>query len=160
MTWRGSIDTKDRIFAALPYLLPLIYALQFSRYLLLQFPFLQFLFLPLAPILAIYRVVPFADFIIFIVLFLAVVRNERISHFIRFNTLQAIMIDILLFLIALVLGILVSPLSGSLGLIGETLYNVVFLGTLAVCGYSMVQSFLGRYADIPGFSEAVYTQVR
>jgi Chloroplast import apparatus Tic20-like len=160
MTWRGSIDIKDRIFAALPYLFPLIYALLFGQYLLEQFPILGLIYAPLTPLVAIYFGFPFAQFIIFIVLYMAVVRNERISHFIRFNTLQAILIDILLFLIGLVLGIVASPLSGQLSLIVTTLYNVVFLGTLAVCGYSMVQSLLGRYAEIPSFSEAVYSQVR
>ncbi|NEO32368.1 MAG: hypothetical protein F6K36_18440 [Symploca sp. SIO3C6] len=158
MTWRGSTDAKDRIFASLPYLLPLIYGLQFGVYLLRQFPFLGFIYLPLQPLLAIYYGIPFAGIVIFFILFLAVVRNESISHFIRFNTMQAILLDIFLILCSLVLNYLVSPLG--LVLITQTLYNVVFLGMLAACFYSIVQSLLGRYAEIPTISEAVYAQVR
>ncbi|MFE1747583.1 Tic20 family protein [Coleofasciculus sp. H7-2] len=156
MTWRGSATTKDRIFACLPYLLPLLSVLPFGAYLFRQFPVLALILLPLQPLLAIYTI-PFASLIIFFVLFLGVVRNEKISHFIRFNTMQALLIDIALFLCTMVLSIL-TPALGT-GLVGQTLFNVVFLGTLAACAYSVVQSVLGRYAEIPGISEAVYSQV-
>ncbi|MGL5878515.1 MAG: Tic20 family protein, partial [Xenococcaceae cyanobacterium] len=35
-----------------------------------------------------------------------------------------------------------------------------FLGTLAASFYSIVQSILGRYAEIPTLSDAAYSQVR
>ena len=104
MTWRGSADVKDRFFASLPYLIPLFYSLQFGQYLLRQFPILNIIFIPVAPVAIIYRSIPFANLIIFFVLFLAVVRNERISHFIRFNTMQSILLDIALFLVGIVLN--------------------------------------------------------
>lgn len=159
MTWRGSTDVKDRIFASLPYLIPLFYSLQFGQYLLRQFPILNLIFIPVAPVAIIYRSIPFANLIIFFVLFLAVVRNERISHFIRFNTMQSILLDIALFLVGIVLNMALLPILGR-GFLAETLYNVVFLGTIAACGYSMIQSWLGRYAELPGISQAVYNQVR
>lgn len=159
MNWRGSTDAKDRIFASLPYLLPLFYARPFGVYLLRQFPALQVILGGLlGPVSFIYGVIPFAEIVIFFLLFLLVVRNERISHFIRFNAMQAILLDILLFLCTLVFQFVVSPLG--LGLLTQTLANVVFLGTLAACFYSVVQSLLGRYAEIPTLSEAVYAQVR
>ncbi|NEP51845.1 MAG: hypothetical protein F6K65_24855 [Moorea sp. SIO3C2] len=157
MTWRGSTDVKDRIFAALAYLLPLIVVLPFGRFLLTQFPILGIIYLPLQPLIFIYRSFPLAGLIIFFVLFLAVVRNPQISHFIRFNTMQAILLDILLVLGFLLLPILVQALG--VNLLTETLYNIVFLGILAACGYSMIQSLMGRYAEIPSLSQAVYSQV-
>ncbi len=158
MTWRGATTVQDRIFAALPYLLPLFYALPFGGLLFRQFPFLQIILVPLTPLILIEQSVPFAGLIIFFVLYLAVVRNERIIHFIRFNTMQAILLDILLVLCSLAMGILGRGLGQNL--LMETLNNVIFLGTLIACGYSMVQSLLGRYAEIPTLSEAVYAQVR
>ncbi|MGF1479372.1 MAG: Tic20 family protein [Cyanophyceae cyanobacterium] len=157
MTWRGSTDVKDRIFGALVYALPLIYVLPFGQFLLRQFPALGIIYVPLAPLITIYQF-PFAGIIIFFVLFLAVVRNERISYFIRFNTMQAILIDILLVLCDFLLQILGRGLG--VNLLTETLYNVVFLGTLVTCFYSIIQSALGRFAEIPTISEAVYSQVR
>jgi hypothetical protein len=158
MVWRGSTDFKDRIFAALVYLIPLYYALPFGESLFSQFPMLELIKIPLIPIGIVYNAIPFAGLIIFFVLFLAVVRNERISHFIRFNTLQAILLDIILFLF----GFLVQILGQALGanFLVETLSNVIFLGTLAACFYSFVQSLLGKYAEIPTISDAVYSQVR
>jgi hypothetical protein len=158
MTWRGATDVKDRIFAALVYILPLIDALPFSQALFAQFPQVGLIYLPLQPFIAIYYSFPFAGIIIFFLLFLAVVRNERISHFIRFNTMQAILIDILLVLCGLLLRLLLQ--GTGMNLFTETLYNVIFLGTLAACFYSIVQSALGRYADIPTISDAAYSQVR
>ena len=157
MTWRGTTDTKDRILAALVYLLPILAVLDFGIYLFRQFPVLIQILSPLSPLIAIYNY-PFAGIIIFFVLFLAVVRNEKVAHFIRFNTMQAILIDVLIFLV----GFLVQIISPALGqsFLMETLYNVVFLGAIASCIYSMTQSILGRYAEIPTISEAAYSQVR
>ena len=157
MAWRGSNTVSDRIFASLPYLLPLVDGLPFGGILFQQFPILAVVFLPLQPLMVI-NSVPFAGLIIFFILYLAVVRNEKISHFIRFNTMQAILLDILLVLCSLLLQILLPALGKNL--LTETLVNVVFLGTIVACFYSMVQSLLGRYAEIPTLSEAVHAQVR
>lgn len=165
MTWRGSIDTKDRIIGALLYLLPLFYLFYqspFGKYLLTQFPFLNFLGIPLLPIALIYGILApifggFAGLIIFIIIFAAIVRNPKFSHFVRFNGMQSILIDILLSLLALVLSFLLESIG--FGLLTETLYNTIFLGTLVACGYGIVQSAMGKYAEIPAISEAAYSQV-
>ena len=158
MTWRGSTTVPDRIFASLPYLLPLIHGLSFGRFLFTQFPVLQLLLIPLAPVMQIYSFLPFASLIIFFALYLGVVRNENISHFIRFNAMQAILLDIVLMLCGLVLGIFDK--GPQVAFIAETLYNMVFLGAFAAFVYAVVQSLLGRYAEIPPLSDAVYMQVR
>lgn len=158
MSWRGSTSVKDRIFACLPYLLPLIEGLAFGRYLFFQFPTLQVFFVPLAPVILLYSSIPFAGLIVFFALFLLVVRNESINHFIRFNTMQAILIDIVLVLCNLILPIL-SPIPGASFAL-QTLNNTIFIGVLAAVVYSVVQSGRGRYAEIPAISDAVYMQVR
>lgn len=159
MAWRGSTDIKDRIFGAIIYLIPLLFAFRFGIYLIEQFPILSWLALPLIPVAFIYSLLgSWGDLIIFFILFLAVVRNPRVSHFIRFNTMQALLIDILIFLVGLLLGLLER--GTDVNFLVETLYNVVFLGALAACLYSIVQSALGRYAEIPSISDAAYTQVR
>ena len=159
MTWRGSTDTKDRIFAALVYLLPLYSAFAFGIFIFQQIPFLgAALAIVLTPLAFLYSSLgSFGSLIIFFVLFLAVVRNPRISHFIRFNTMQAILIDILVSLLRLVLDFVARGLGANFVL--ETLFNVVFLGAFAACVYSIIQSVIGKYADIPTISEAAYSQV-
>ncbi|QDZ39454.1 hypothetical protein FRE64_05655 [Euhalothece natronophila Z-M001] len=157
MAGRGNTEIQNRFFAALPYILPLVYVVPFGAFLFRQFPIISIIYLPLQPVLAIYRF-PFAGLIVFFVLILAVVRNENIPHFIRFNTMQAILIDILLILIRFATQIL--NLGGGGGLLIQTLFNTIFIGTLAIVVYGIVQSARGIYAEIPAISEAVHGQVR
>ncbi len=159
MTWRGSTTVPDRIFACLPYLLPLIDGLEFGQFLFRQFPILkQVILQPLIPLLLIYKGIPFAGLVIFFALYLVVVRNESMNHFIRFNAMQAILLDIVLILCSLVLPFLTTALP--IAFVSETLFNMVFLGMLAAFIYVVVQSLMGRYAEIPPISDAVYMQVR
>ncbi|MGB2923819.1 MAG: Tic20 family protein [Limnothrix sp.] len=148
-------EPTDRLFGALPYLLPLVYALPFGIPLLMKFPILSVIYLPLQPLIQIYSF-PFAGLIIFFILYSAVVRNTNISYFIRFNTLQAILIDIGLILFGLVIRLFGV---GGGGLLVETLSNVAFLATLIACIYAMIQSFLGKYAELPTVSQAAYAQL-
>ena len=157
MTWRGSTTPSDRFFACLPYLLPLVEGLVFGSYLFREFPDLRIILLPLTPVLQLFAAIPFAELIIFFGLYFLVVRNENISHFIRFNAMQAILLDIILVLCGLIFRIM----SGGIpGFILETIYNTLFLGLIAAFVYVVVQSIRGQYAEIPGISDAVYMQVR
>ncbi|MDJ0715635.1 MAG: hypothetical protein QNJ54_15630 [Prochloraceae cyanobacterium] len=165
MTWRNSTDAIDRIFATLVYLLPLFVALQFGTFIFANFPFLQSILVILVlPVLLIYQLLAslglgsFIGLIVFLGLFFAVVRNDRISRFIRFNTMQALLIDILLYLCSLVLGFLAQGL-GTTSLLIQTIYNIIFLATLAACFYSMFQSARGIYAEIPTISDAASSQI-
>lgn len=158
MSWRGSTTVSDRILACLPYLLPLIEAFKFGGILFQQFPVLGVVFLPILPLVQIYYGVPFISLIIFFALFLLVVRNEKISHFIRFNTMQAILLDIVIFLFSIIMGVLSNI--PNIGFAIGTLSSTLFLGIVVAVVYAVAQSLLGRYAEIPAISEAVYMQVR
>ncbi len=158
MTWQGSTTVRDRIFAALPYLLPLIDGLRFSGFLFEQFPALRVIFLPLVPLLQIYRGVPFAGLIIFFGLFLLVVRNTDINYFIRLNTMQAILIDIALILCSLVVPFLANVIQ--VPLVVETLYNTIFLAIVIACVYAVSSSLMGRDSEMPLITEAARMQVR
>jgi len=164
MAWRGSTTVSDKIFACLAYLLPvvevigLLFQVGIQNSLFGQFPALQVLLVPLFPLVQLYFGIPFVGLIVFFVLFLLVVRNEKVSHFIRFNTMQAILLDIVLFLCSIVLRV-VSQVPGTDFALG-TLANTIFLGIVAAVVYSVAQSLLGRYAEIPAISDAVYMQVR
>jgi hypothetical protein len=158
MSWPGSTNFPDRIFACLPYLLPLVEVFAFGQFLLNDFPFLRLIFLPLIPLLRIYYGVRYAGLIIFFALWLLVVRNEKISHFIRFNTMQAIILDIVIFLCSILTDI-VKLVPGS-GFAMQTLYTTIFMGIMAAVVYSLAQSLMGKYAEIPAISDAVHMQVR
>ena len=157
MTWRGSTTVKDRILACLPYLLPLVSVLGYGSFLVQQFPIFGLLFLPLLPLLSIYQV-PYVSLLIFLGLFIFVVRNEKIIHFIRFNAMQALLLGICIFLFSIITNLLALISIGSFAV--QTLSTTIFLGILAAVVYSVAQSLMGRYAEIPAISDAVYMQVR
>lgn len=158
MNWRGSTTVIDRVWSSLPYLLPLVDGLLFGMAIFRDFPVLQVLVVPLIPLLSLYNSFPFFGLIVFFLLLFLVVRNTNISHFIRFNTMQAILLDIVLILCRVILQLLGPALGG--GLIVETLMNVVFLGMVAAVTYSVFQTARGNYAEIPTISDAVHMQVR
>ena len=167
MTWRGSVSIPDRIFGTLVYCFAVYDTLFFGTFLLQQFPAFNFLGLPAVPVGITYGLVSallgplgrFGSFLVFILLFAAVVRNDKISHFIRYNAMQSILIGILLALGGIIMQYVLVPALGG-GILIETLFNVLFLGGLAASYFSMIQSALGNYAEIPTISEAAYSQVR
>ncbi|MEH2055571.1 MAG: Tic20 family protein [Nostoc sp.] len=158
MSWRGSTTVSDRIFASLPYLLPMVEVVTFGFFLLDQFPPLAVVFAPILVLWSFYRSVRYAGLIIFFALLLLVVRNEKISHFIRFNTMQAILLDIIIFLFNILMDVVRLIPSGGFAI--QTLSTTIFLGIVVAVGYSVIQSLSGRYAEIPAISDAVYMQVR
>ncbi|MEA5448987.1 Tic20 family protein [Leptolyngbya sp. CCNP1308] len=167
MTWSSSPNPTiwDRLLAALPYILPVMSGLPYGDQLVSQFPVFGFLLLPLAPLIFVYSMLQsipligsFFGLIVFFALILLVVRNENISRFIRFNTMQAILLSFILAVCGLILSLLDPSVFGSL--LFSTLANVLFLGMLISVGFSLVQTFRGLYAEIPTISEAVHMQVR
>ncbi|GAB1544934.1 hypothetical protein NUACC21_76100 [Scytonema sp. NUACC21] len=158
MAWRGSTTVQDRIFACLPYLLPLVEVLKYGSYLFTQFPLLGVPFFPLVPLVNIYQGIPFAGLIVFFALFFLVVRNEKLPHFIRFNTMQAILLDIVIILFSILTDLIQSIPTGVFAV--QTLYTTIFIGIVVAVVYSVIQSVMGRYAEIPAISDAVYMQVR
>ncbi len=146
----------QRLLAAAAYLLPWSDGIPFGRGLFGLFPILTWLQLPALPVFWVQQLVPFGSLVLFLVLFLAVVRNTRVPYFIRYSVLQAILVDIVLTLINLAFGVL--RLNGG-NFAGRTLSNTVFLGILVLVGFGVVESLRGKEADIPTLSEAVRMQL-
>jgi uncharacterized membrane protein len=163
MSWRGSTTVKDKIFACLPYLLPLAEVVGFGGSLISQFPPLATVLTPLLILSTVYNIIAsslplgLGGLLIFFALFMLVVRNERVPHFIRFNTMQAILLDIVIILCGILLRII--GITGN-AFAMQTVATTIFLGIVAASVYSIVQSLFGRYAEIPAISDAVYMQVR
>ena len=51
---------------------------------------------PLGPLATLYNTVPFASLIVFLAVYNGMVANTNFSRFVRFNAMQAVMLDILL----------------------------------------------------------------
>lgn len=170
MTWRNSTTIGERLLACLPYILPLVNVLGFGTYLFMTFPALMALLIPFLPAIVLYfnlvNKIPYGELIIFFVLFLLVARNYKIKHFIRYNTMQALLLSIFLSLCYWTLELIGFPLgvipgsSFNSNLFIDVMSTTIFLGIFAAIVYSIFQTIRGIYAEIPLISEAAYMQVR
>jgi Chloroplast import apparatus Tic20-like len=159
MNWRSDISTADRFFGCLPYLIPIIEVFRYGMSLMDILPIFGQIYLFILPVMQIYYGVPMGAFAVFLLLYLLVVRNTSIHRFVRFNTLQAIMIDILISLSGLVLNYLITPILGGESVIIQVLSKVIFLGVWAMCLFSIFRTATGKYAEIPQLSENVHFYV-
>ncbi len=167
MSQISNIEPRDRLYASLPYILPMSAVVIFGAKLLQQFLPLQYIFFPffwLYRNVLMFPVVPLlglnGEFVILIGLYLLVIRDSRINHFVRFNTMQAVLLEILIFLTQMSVNLLAVIIGsvGSVALMLEVLVNTAFLGIVAVCVYAIAQNIAGKYTEIPGISEAAAMQ--
>ena len=166
MVRRSSVDYLDRLYAALPYLLPITAVIAFGAFLFLQFPVLQDIFFPvfkLNQILSI-SILDFISirFVAWFCVFIFVVRNFKVNHFVRFNAMQALLLDIIVALMSAITQLL-SLILGNLAFFPfmlQIIASVTFLGITAAFLYSIFQCVLGKYAEMPIVSEVAYSQVR
>ena len=154
------IPVWQRVVAPLVYLLPWSDAIPFGGPLFQQYPWMQWFTLPVLPLALLERSVPFGlgGLLLFFVLFLAVVRNPNVPYFLRFNTLQALLTDIVIMVLGFAFGILLRPIAGGSLLLG-TLSSTVVVAVLAILLFALVECWRGREPDLPGISQAVRMQL-
>jgi uncharacterized membrane protein len=166
MTWQQSVTPLHRFYSCLPYILPIsagvIYgATLFQQFPILILPFFPFIWLygnvlafPLVPVLGLT-----GEFFLFMGLFFLVVRDARVPHFVRFNTMQALLMQIVLFIAQLLFQVVQQLSSNGLpSVISATIANAIFIGTTLIAGYAIYQSVKGEYSDIPTLSQAASFQ--
>ena len=151
------IPIWQRLLGLLVYVLPWSDAIPFGQHLFIQFPVLQWLALPAMPLFILESGIPLnlGNLLVFFVLFLAVVRNPNVPYFIRFNTLQALLVDIIVVIISY--AFIILPIGG--GLMMRTLSSTVVVGVLAVVIFALIECSRGREPDLPGLSQAVRMQL-
>ncbi len=167
MTWRGTVTPLERLYGSLPYAFPIAASVIYGLFLFSQFPVLQLIYSPFIFLFVFlnYQILPpllSLNFLVFLGLYFFVIRNERIKHFVRFNVMQALIIDISLSLINILNSILGPVWAGipQISFVGQILANTIFIGITAICGYCVFQTIKGAYAEIPIISEAAYYQTR
>ena len=151
------IPLWQKLIGCIVYLIPLSDAMPFGGNLFSQFPILQYIILPALPIIFIERIIPFGGFILFLGLFIGVIRNQKIPYFIRFNSLQALLIDIILILLGYAFQILFTGLRGTTLI--ETLSSTIFIAMLSIIIFTSIECLKGQEPDLPGISEAVKIQL-
>lgn len=152
-----SADVPDRLISALCYFYPFFDGIQYGKYVITQFYPLQAIVQPLVPAIRVFKSFPFNGFLVFLTLYFVVVRNPNFSKYVRFNTMQAVVLDVLLiFPDLLERGF--NPKDG-LGLdLIMSLDSTVFL-FLLVCLIYGSSCLLGQIPRLPIVAEAADRQV-
>ncbi|KAK7394648.1 hypothetical protein VNO78_15182 [Psophocarpus tetragonolobus] len=154
MSNRSSPGPTERLISIAAYTLPFFNSIQYGRYLLAQYPKLALLFDPILPFLAFYRSIPYSSFVAFFALYLGIVRNPNLTRYIRFNSMQAITLDVLL-VIPLLLHRIFSP-AGPLLVFS---HNAIFIFTLISFLYTLTSCVLGRTPYLPFLADAASRQI-
>jgi hypothetical protein len=172
MSWRGTDSTGlDRFFACLPYIVPIAGSLMYAIAFVTLLPITAPVMLPLFALGMAYGTLTgflgqFGDLLIFFGLFLFVVRNTNISHFIRFHTMQALMISISMSIVNLFFQFAQLPIfsvlqpTGPLGIVGPTMFAAFFVLIAACYLYALFCAIQGKYGEIRWISEAAHAQTR
>jgi len=161
----NSIPLWQRGLGLAMYLLPWSDALAFGRPFfglgLVPPPVRTALILPALPLDWINGLVPFGlgSLLLFLVLFFAVVRNPQVPYFLRFNALQAILVDIVLVVAGFGLAVFGCRPGSMGGFACDTFSNTLFLGSLLLVIFAFVECVRGREPELPSLSDAVRLQL-
>ncbi|KAF5461194.1 hypothetical protein F2P56_021012 [Juglans regia] len=154
----GSADAPDRLISAVCYFYPFFDGIQYGKYVITQITPMQALIQPLVPAIRVFKSFPFNGFLVFLTLYFLVVRNRNFTRYVRFNTMQAIVLDVLL-IFPDVLERSFNPRGGwGLDLL-MSLDSTVFLFLLVSLLYGSSSCLLGQVPRLPIVAEAADRQV-
>lgn len=153
-----SADVPDRLISALCYFYPFFDGIQYGKYVITQFYPVQAIVQPLVPAIRVFKSFPFNGFLVFLTLYFVVVRNPNFSKYVRFKTMQAVVLDVLLiFPDLLERGF--NPKDGLGFDLIISLDSTVFLFLLVCLIYGSSSCLLGQIPRLPIVAEAADRQV-
>ena len=76
-----------KILGIILYILPWTDCLIFGNHLYIKYPFTEIIMIPAIPIIIIKRSIPFGNLLLFLAIFIGLIRNNKVSYFLRFNAL-------------------------------------------------------------------------
>ncbi|XP_062078865.1 protein TIC 20-v, chloroplastic [Humulus lupulus] len=155
----NSVDAPDRLISAICYFYPFFDGVQYGKYVITQFAPIQTLLQPLIPAIKVFKSFPLNGFLVFLTLYFVVVRNRNFSRYVRFNTMQAIVLDVLLIFPDL-LERSFNPKDG-VGLdVLMSLDSTVFLFLLVCLVYGSSSCLLGQLPRLPIVADAAERDLR
>jgi uncharacterized membrane protein len=161
-SWRsdGPSSIKDRVVASLPYLLPLFDSLRYGKFLFVQFPILGAILAPFEPLINIYFSVPFASLAAFFAVYLGIINSPNFGRYVKFNAMQAVLVDILLVLPGLLESVFKFRPMGGPGLaIYINGYNSIFIFVFVCVAYGIGSCLAGTNARLPLVADAADAQI-
>merc|ERR1712176_720825 len=125
-------------------------SMDFAYKIMLEYRALDVVIGAIFPASMLYQSNGFTPLIIFFAMFIGIVRNFKIPHFVRFHTMQSILLDIVSMLGVIIkqytpFEVRITPIYTSI----MNVFAVLVFGTILYCGITCV---LGKYADIPVIS--------
>ena len=147
----------EKILGVLLYMIPWADCLTFGNHLYIKYPFIQIIQVPAIPIILIERSIPFGSLLLFLAIFLGLVRNSKVSYFLRFNALQSLLINIGIIIVSFIFEIIFSPFLNSL--IIRTFSSTLLFSLFAVIVYCVWSCTQGNEPNLPGVSQATKMQL-
>ena len=146
-----------RLLGILLYMIPWSDSLTFGNHLYIKYPFIQIIQIPAIPIILIERSIPFGNLLLFLAIFFGLVRNSKVSYFLRFNALQSLLLNIGIIIISFIFVIVFTPFSNSL--IIRTFSSSLLIGIFSMIVYSVWSCTQGNEPNLPGISQATKMQL-
>ena len=148
---------RGKSLGILLYMIPWSDSIIFGNHLYLKYPLTQIIQLPAIPIIIIERSIPFGNLLIFFAIFIGLVKNNKISYFLRFNALQSLLINIGIIIISFIFQIFFSPFENLL--IVRTLSSTLLISLFSLISYCVWSCTQGNEPNLPGISEATKMQL-
>ncbi len=151
------ITLWEKLISSLLYIIPWADAIKYGSEIYYNFPITKLLIFPALPIIFIQDSLPFGNLLFFLILFLGVARNYKLPYFLRFNTMQTLLINLIL-IIFNYLNILLNQLFGALKIF-VTIESIIFIATLTTIIFAFTQCLRGVEPDLPGISNSAKMQI-
>ena len=147
----------EKLLGILLYMIPWADSITFGNHLYLKYPLIQIIQIPAIPIIIIERSIPFGNLLLFLAIFIGLIRNTKVSYFLRFNALQSLLINIGIIIISFIFQILFSPFGNSL--IIRTFSSTILISLFSMITYCVWSCTQGKEANLPGISQAAKMQL-
>ena len=146
-----------KILSVFLYMIPWADCLIFGNHLYIKFPITQIIQIPAIPIILIERSLPFGNLLLFLAIFIGLVRNSKASYFLRFNALQSLLINIGIIIAGFIFEIFLSPFGNSL--IIRTFSSTLLISLFFMITYCVWSCTQGNEPNLPGISQATKMQL-
>ena len=146
-----------KILGIILYIIPWADCLRFGNHLYIKYPFTQVIQIPAIPIIIVERSIPFGSLLLFLAIFIGLVRNSKVSYFLRFNALQSLLINICIIIISFIFQIFFSPFGNSL--IIRTFSSTLLISLFSIITYCVWSCTQGNEPNLPVISEATKMQL-
>ena len=146
-----------KLLGILLYMIPWADCLSFGNHLYLKYPITQLVQIPAIPIIIIERSIPFGNLLLFLAIFLGLVRNNKVSYFLRYNALQSLLMNIGIIILNFIFQIFFNPFGESL--IIRTFSSTLLISLFSIISYCVWSCTQGNEPNLPGISQATKMQL-